>query len=98
MAHRRGAARQGIAVILLIFRVLIAWRHERGNLATACSRSVMIRRAILFCVTLLAAGPCLAAEPTAETARQTFRDCPECPEMIVVPAGTFKMGSSQAEL
>jgi formylglycine-generating enzyme required for sulfatase activity len=26
-----------------------------------------------------------------------FRDCPECPEMVVVPGGTFTMGSSAAE-
>jgi formylglycine-generating enzyme required for sulfatase activity len=24
-----------------------------------------------------------------------FRDCPDCPEMIVVPAGSMTMGSSQ---
>ena len=23
----------------------------------------------------------------------TFRDCPECPEMVVVPSGSFEMGS-----
>jgi len=28
---------------------------------------------------------------------QTFRDCAECPEMVVVPAGSFLMGSSAAE-
>ena len=28
---------------------------------------------------------------------RTFRDCPECPEMVVVPAGSFLMGSSEAE-
>jgi formylglycine-generating enzyme required for sulfatase activity len=28
---------------------------------------------------------------------QTFRDCPECPEMIVIPAGTFTMGSPANE-
>ena len=50
----------------------------------------MISRVILFCLALLAAGPCLAAD--------TFRDCIACPEMVAVPAGTFKMGSSQAEL
>jgi formylglycine-generating enzyme required for sulfatase activity len=27
----------------------------------------------------------------------TFRDCPECPEMVVVPAGNFVMGSSASE-
>jgi formylglycine-generating enzyme required for sulfatase activity len=28
----------------------------------------------------------------------TFRDCPECPEMVVVPAGSFTMGSSPSEI
>jgi formylglycine-generating enzyme required for sulfatase activity len=33
----------------------------------------------------------------AETknAGQTFRDCPDCPEMVVVPAGEFMMGSKE---
>lgn len=26
-----------------------------------------------------------------------FRDCPDCPEMVVIPAGTFTMGSSAQE-
>jgi len=26
-----------------------------------------------------------------------FRDCPVCPEMVVIPAGSFTMGSSAAE-
>ena len=29
--------------------------------------------------------------------REWFKDCPECPEMVVVPAGSFTMGSSQNE-
>ena len=28
---------------------------------------------------------------------ETFRDCPNCPEMVVVPPGTFQMGSTEAE-
>lgn len=28
---------------------------------------------------------------------QVFRDCPECPEMVVVPAGNFMMGSPGSE-
>jgi len=28
---------------------------------------------------------------------ETFRDCPECPEMVVVPAGEFNMGSPESE-
>ena len=28
---------------------------------------------------------------------KTFRDCPECPEMAVIPAGKFLMGTSIAD-
>ena len=28
----------------------------------------------------------------AESAHETFRDCPDCPEMIAIPAGSFEMG------
>ncbi len=28
---------------------------------------------------------------------ETFKDCPECPEMVVVPAGSFIMGSAESE-
>ena len=28
---------------------------------------------------------------------QRFRDCPECPGMVVVPAGTFRMGAPKSE-
>ena len=28
----------------------------------------------------------------------TFRDCPDCPEMVVIPAGSFTMGSPKSEV
>src|SRR5262249_53609178 len=28
---------------------------------------------------------------------ETFQDCPDCPEMVVIPAGEFTMGSSDSE-
>ena len=33
-----------------------------------------------------------AASAPAQTAGSAFRDCPDCPEMVTVPAGTFLMG------
>jgi formylglycine-generating enzyme required for sulfatase activity len=30
-------------------------------------------------------------------AGQTFRDCPTCPEMVVIPAGSFMLGSPDSE-
>ena len=29
-------------------------------------------------------------------AEETFRDCNDCPEMVVVPAGSFMMGTTEA--
>lgn len=39
--------------------------------------------------------PAIAAQTRAPGA--TFRDCPECPEMVVVPAGKFMMGAPPTE-
>ncbi len=44
----------------------------------------------------IAAGPPPTEEPPAEPGA-AFRDCPSCPEMIVIPAGSFTMGSAEAE-
>lgn len=35
----------------------------------------------------------VASAAAESSPHQTFRDCPECPEMVVVPAGRFVMGS-----
>ena len=43
---------------------------------------------------LLSAG---AAAPKRLEPGTEFRDCPECPEMVVVPAGSFRMGSPPGE-
>jgi formylglycine-generating enzyme required for sulfatase activity len=38
------------------------------------------------------------APPTPDTGKvQAFRDCPACPEMVAIPAGSFKMGSPASE-
>jgi formylglycine-generating enzyme len=34
---------------------------------------------------------------TAQELKKEFKDCDECPEMVVVPAGSFLMGSTPAE-
>ena len=49
---------------------------------------------------LLAALACLGASgvaaQTTRTAGGTYRDCDGCPEMVVVPAGSFVMGAPGA--
>ena len=41
--------------------------------------------------------PAVGVYSEALAAGTVFRDCPECPEMVVVPAGEFKMGSPPDE-
>ncbi|MDP2142808.1 MAG: formylglycine-generating enzyme family protein [Gallionella sp.] len=41
-------------------------------------------------------GHASAAAPASKTAK-TFRDCPSCPRMVVIPAGRFDMGSPDSE-
>ncbi len=46
---------------------------------------------------LLAAGEEESRKQAAMRPGRVFRDCPECPEMVVVPAGSFMMGSPSSE-
>jgi formylglycine-generating enzyme required for sulfatase activity/TPR repeat protein len=36
--------------------------------------------------------PAIGVYPKSYNPGDTFKDCPECPEMVVVPAGSFRMG------
>ncbi len=38
-----------------------------------------------------------ANELSAAKPGTVFRDCSDCPEMVVIPAGSFTMGSSESE-
>lgn len=49
-------------------------------------------------VTLLSALWVFVAIAQAHAAESTFRDCPECPEMVPLPGGTFLMGTPASEL
>ena len=55
-------------------------------------RLAWVASAAIFLFAGDAAGERAALQPGA-----VFRDCPACPEMVVVPAGTFTMGSPETE-
>ncbi len=46
---------------------------------------------------MLLAVHVVASDVAAQTVGETFRDCPECSEMVVIPAGSFTMGSPRSE-
>jgi formylglycine-generating enzyme required for sulfatase activity len=53
----------------------------------------MRSRSGIVLLLLIAAGGCAVAPPAPDA----FRDCADCPEMVVVPAGRFLMGSDPGE-
>lgn len=42
-------------------------------------------------------APLTANEECVLQAKDVFKECPSCPEMVVVPAGSFTMGSPESE-
>ena len=65
------------------------------KIATCCLAALLL----LACNRRPAVPPA-SAPPTAAAAPQagqSFRDCESCPDMVVVPAGTFMMGSAESE-
>ena len=41
--------------------------------------------------------PSAAAKPASRSPGTVFKDCPDCPEMVVIPAGRFVMGAAPGE-
>ncbi len=54
-------------------------------------------RCIIFLVSMFVIHYPAYAQRHAAPAANSFRDCPSCPEMAVLPAGEFLMGSPESE-
>ena len=67
---------------------MVAGKEEESTMGQAKEAG----RALAGAVLVLMAGA-----TDAQPAGTTFRDCPECPEMVVVPSGRFQMGSPPSE-
>ena len=71
---------------------------ERSGIRTHDQESLRFRWTA--CCTAVIFAVAATAFPTAVEAQNpgdTFRDCGECPEMVVVPPGSFNMGSPPSE-
>lgn len=56
-----------------------------------------VRQTLLSVVLIGAALVASAGATTVAGGEREFRDCPDCPEMVAVPAGRFMMGSPATE-
>ncbi len=66
------------------------WQSSQGGSATG-------HLSVEAAKVLLAAGNEAARKREAMKPGRVFRDCPACPEMVVIPAGSFTMGSPSRE-
>ena len=53
--------------------------------------------AVVLSAQSLASHPAWSQMPKALKAGVTFRECADCPEMVVIPPGTFTMGSPPSD-
>ena len=64
-------------------------------------RNFILSAGIILALTAFGQGTRNASLPVIATSASVpgtvFRDCPDCPEMVVIPAGKFMMGSSELE-
>ncbi len=76
-------------------------RSERSSLAWAALSRLTIRPRILYSLAgfmLVFCGYAIADSKLPKLpGGPVFRDCANCPEMVVIPAGDFLMGSSDAD-
>ncbi|MFL6533348.1 MAG: formylglycine-generating enzyme family protein, partial [Pseudomonas sp.] len=57
-----------------------------------------MNRFLLKTLPALALTALLPSNAEASQPGQVFRDCKDCPEMVVLPTGTFQMGTPENEV
>src|SRR5438067_9053457 len=67
------------------------WDHGRRKTTGAIQAEGTMVRLFVFLIFLLT-GSASAQIAAAPEPGELFRDCPDCPEMVVVPSGEFDMG------
>ena len=73
----------------MVWRSHIPQRWLEGRLASVATGWVIA--AFALCVV---GSACAAESGEARLPGETFRDCPDCVELVVVPTGEFQMGSN----
>jgi formylglycine-generating enzyme required for sulfatase activity len=67
------------------------------NLRRSIVALLLLSAVGMFALIAALANETASQKPAAEKPGNVFRDCPDCPEMVVIPDGSFTMGSSASE-
>ena len=79
----------------ILVHLINNWQMNPDRKRTLLAASLL--SAWIFTVTAAHADEQQAKDVTAAKPGTVFRDCRDCPEMVVVPAGSFNMGSPESE-
>ena len=90
-AHVRGL---GVAQDYVEAHMWLNLAAGRGSAEAAVEREIVAAR---MTADQVASAQRRAAEWRPKTTADVFRDCPECPEMVLLPVGGFEMGSPSSE-
>lgn len=71
--------------------------HGRGRKPSGCFTAILAIGTVAISIPPDSLTAQADADPASFVPGQVFRDCAACPEMVVVPAGTFIMGSPESE-
>jgi sulfatase modifying factor 1 len=77
---------------------LLALRQSGGSGHSTGSKIMRLQLTLLACLSLTAGA--IAAEPVSAASAKpgtVFRDCADCPELVVIPPGSFLMGSPKSD-
>jgi formylglycine-generating enzyme required for sulfatase activity len=72
-------------------------RKTSTALSLTCFYTTSLGIPLMIIVVLAMAGGSSACTNAAHRTGSIFRDCPACPEMVIIPSGSFVMGSPATE-
>jgi formylglycine-generating enzyme required for sulfatase activity len=80
-----------ITFALILLGLLVTFAEPASAMDTSCDGAQVSQ------TNTLGPGPEQRCIKPGTGAREWFKDCPTCPEMVVIPAGSFMMGSERAD-
>jgi formylglycine-generating enzyme required for sulfatase activity len=80
----------------ILLHLISNWQMN-PSLRRTLLAAFLLSAAYIFAVAAGRVGGLQVADVAAAKPGTVFRECPDCPEMVVIPAGSFIMGSSASE-